>query len=731
MWIAQGSAQSIVATPAVPPPNTVGPNSLQMVEAAGTRSYIYTTGSFPRIPAGTLFDLYFTLDVTSQAMNAYDLTTFLTPSNAADGSEYPAQISFAYDGTNFQLQASGSSFTSKLNLSLNAWHTVQLHVESGANASFMVVDGGAPASFTANASDFAYLVVGSTLGELDAITYYIGNVYVNSALGGGPPPSTYIDFEASTDGMTITTDILAASTHCGNGVWSLATSPITGMTISTDAQKQLPSPVTTCGTQYADATGTRGLRYDISQTGQYAAYTWSATSGSASAGFFYKITVNDTNYYSVFSINGQSGLDFSALNIHDGAMRLEVGSQVISAPINISPNTWYWVTMQYNAGGTHRLQVYDTTSWVLLGDLSNAATGNDAPTSISIGRTGSEPGFPSGYWYYDNIIVDYLTAEFPIVPTVATAQAGDFTMAASPASTTVTAGGATSYTASISPTGGFTGQVTLSVSGLPSGASGSFNPNPATTSSTLSVTTSTSTPAGTYTLTITGVSGALTHTTTASLTVAVAQTAMVGYDNTVSSGFQWGVTTASTPAFTIGSGTNRAAMIMVAMSANNASNITASLGGVNGTMVPGSDSGTTATIRTLIFQVINPPSGAQTATVSWTTSMNVDVGVIVVSGADQTTPCTNGTFTANNSTPTTTASVTISSNPGDLTASIGYTTDAWVTPFTNQTLRWGVDSAAVGGDIGPGTGTTTHTWTGQYFYLTTTVSGANFKAAIQ
>ncbi len=71
----------------------------------------------------------------------------------------------------------------------------------------------------------------------------------------------------------------------------------------------------------------------------------------------------------------------------------------------------------------------------------------------------------------------------------------------------------------ISPIGGFTDQVTLSVSGLPSGATGSFNPNPATASSTLSVTTSPITLPGTYTLTITGVSGTLTHTTTVSLVV--------------------------------------------------------------------------------------------------------------------------------------------------------------------------------------------------------------------
>jgi len=413
MWVAQGSAQSIVATPGSPAPNMAGPHSLEMIEPAGTASYIYTTGTFPRLPSGTPFDLYFTLDVTSQAMQAFDLTRLVTPSNAADGSNYPAQISFEYDGSNLQLQAGGSSFTSKVNLSLNGWHTVQLHLAGGTNASFMVVDGGATNTFTENASDFAYLVLGSAAGNLDAITYYIGNVYVNSALGGGPPPSAYIDFESSTDGTTIDTGILAASTHCGNGIWSLSTDPIVGITISTTGQKQLPSPVTTCGTQYSDAAGTRGLQYDMSQTARRATYTWSTTSNSASVGFFFEITGSDTNYYTVFNIAG--GLDYAALNVHNGAMALETRSGN-SNPIPMSPSVWYWITIQYNAGGTHQMQVYDTTNWTLLGSGSGAANGNYQPTDIEIGRNGSEPGFPSAFWYYDNIVIDYLTAKFPIMP---------------------------------------------------------------------------------------------------------------------------------------------------------------------------------------------------------------------------------------------------------------------------------------------------------------------------
>ena len=107
----------------------------------------------------------------------------------------------------------------------------------------------------------------------------------------------------------------------------------------------------------------------------------------------------------------------------------------------------------------------------------------------------------------------------------------------------------------------------------------------------------------------------------------------------------------------------------------------------------------------------------------------VDVGVMTVSGADQTTPCTNGTFAATNSSPTPSTSVTVTSTAGDLTASVGMTLASWVTPFTNQTLKWGIDSSSVGGDVGTGTGTTTHTWTDQWSFQTHSVSGANFRAA--
>ncbi|HEX3436006.1 MAG TPA: galactose oxidase-like domain-containing protein, partial [Pseudacidobacterium sp.] len=85
----------------------------------------------------------------------------------------------------------------------------------------------------------------------------------------------------------------------------------------------------------------------------------------------------------------------------------------------------------------------------------------------------------------------------------------DFSVAAIPSSQTVSPGKSTNYTVSVTPSNGFTGNVSFSVTGLPSGATASFTPTSVSGSgsSTLAVNTSSSTPTGTYTLTITGTDG--------------------------------------------------------------------------------------------------------------------------------------------------------------------------------------------------------------------------------
>ena len=94
----------------------------------------------------------------------------------------------------------------------------------------------------------------------------------------------------------------------------------------------------------------------------------------------------------------------------------------------------------------------------------------------------------------------------------------DFSVSASPASRTVTAGKSTTYTAKYTPITGFSGTVTWSVSGLPRGVSGNFTPS-GTDADLLTVNSAKTTHGGTYTLTLVGTAGALHHSTTVTLIV--------------------------------------------------------------------------------------------------------------------------------------------------------------------------------------------------------------------
>lgn len=100
----------------------------------------------------------------------------------------------------------------------------------------------------------------------------------------------------------------------------------------------------------------------------------------------------------------------------------------------------------------------------------------------------------------------------------------NFSLLATPTSRTIRPEASASYRITISPSGGFKGGVAFSVSGLPAGATASFNPPGVASpgSTLLTVVTGPGTPAGSYTLTISGVNGSLTRTTTVSLIVSLA-----------------------------------------------------------------------------------------------------------------------------------------------------------------------------------------------------------------
>ncbi len=106
----------------------------------------------------------------------------------------------------------------------------------------------------------------------------------------------------------------------------------------------------------------------------------------------------------------------------------------------------------------------------------------------------------------------------PFALVVNQAQVPDFSLSLAPSSLTVQSGQTANYTLGRTNSGGFTGSVTISISGLPSGATDGL-PNSFDFPVTLPIITSNTTPAGTYTITVTGTGGGLTRSTSATLIV--------------------------------------------------------------------------------------------------------------------------------------------------------------------------------------------------------------------
>ncbi|MFF2297806.1 hypothetical protein [Arthrobacter sp. NPDC058127] len=88
------------------------------------------------------------------------------------------------------------------------------------------------------------------------------------------------------------------------------------------------------------------------------------------------------------------------------------------------------------------------------------------------------------------------------------------TLQLAPTNRTAVQGTSASYNVVVQPSGGFTGNVSLSATGLPAGATASFSPavvatGPGSGSATLDVSTTSATPLGTYSLSLKGSSGTL------------------------------------------------------------------------------------------------------------------------------------------------------------------------------------------------------------------------------
>ncbi|HTD21788.1 MAG TPA: glycosyl hydrolase family 28 protein [Terriglobales bacterium] len=210
----------------------------------------------------------------------------------------------------------------------------------------------------------------------------------------------------------------------------------------------------------------------------------------------------------------------------------------------------------------------------------------------------------------------------------------NFAVSVSPTSQTTAAGTPTNYTVTVTPSNSFTGNVALSVSGLPASIGASFSPTPVTitsgpASSTLTVSPDASTAANTYSFTITGTSGSTSHSTGAS--VVVTQATVPSFSLAVSPASQ-SVTAGNSASYTV--------------TATSHNNFNGSVGLSASGLLSGESAGFSPSAITV------PANGSSTSTMTVTTSTSTSgSSTITVTGTSGTLSATASTLlTVNSST---------------------------------------------------------------------------------
>jgi choice-of-anchor B domain-containing protein len=188
-----------------------------------------------------------------------------------------------------------------------------------------------------------------------------------------------------------------------------------------------------------------------------------------------------------------------------------------SAPVNsIDHNQYVKGNYSYQANYQSGLRILDLAN-VADGQLTEAGFFDIYPSGNSANFNGAWSVYP--YFASGTVIISGIEQGLVVVkPNLSSAS---FSLGASPASGSVAQGSTATTTVTTATVSGSAQSVSLSASGLPSGATATFDPATVTSggSSTLRIATSASTPAGTYPVTIKGTGTSGSKTATYSLTV--------------------------------------------------------------------------------------------------------------------------------------------------------------------------------------------------------------------
>ena len=493
------------------------------------------------------------------ATSSYTLAV-KTPTFTLSGSG--ANVGQGNSGTGYVYVYPQYGFTGAVNLAVTG-------LPSGVTASFSPnpTTGNSTLSFhvgnSVPAGQYPLTVTGTSGTQTASLTLTLG-VYVptfslsssNVTIGQGTSASSYVSVFAQY-GFTGSVNLSISGLPSGvTAVFSpnptTGGSTITFTATSTATLGQYPVTITgTSGTQTATANITVSV-----YTPTFTVYTYSSPSigqGTSTTAYVYETPQYGFTGSVTLSVSGlPSGVTASfAPNPTTGSSTLTLaasstaalgqytvtitgtsGSQVASTTMSLGIYTPTFTISSYTSpyigqGSSGTAYVYVNPQYGFAGGVSFSVSGLPSGVTASFSpnpTTGStvltlQASSSAALGQYALTITGTSGSISAATTMTLTINAQGFTMYGSPSVLTMNQGTSTTSTLFITPQYGFTGGVTFSASGLPSGVTASFSPNPGTTSSLLTLTASGTATPGPATITVTGTSGALSVTTTINLTV--------------------------------------------------------------------------------------------------------------------------------------------------------------------------------------------------------------------
>jgi len=240
-----------------------------------------------------------------------------------------------------------------------------------------------------------------------------------------PVCDLYLDWHTGSDGNLITDAIAAGScrpTSPTDTVDAYPGTTLTAMKIETDSASPIAGFVKASGVTYNIDDTVQGTIYD--HTSDYSDIVSANTSSGPSImsmGFLIKTGLTtEWAYHALSGIVGSGEWAVLATRYYSSSQHfLLETSQGYSTAIDVSNDTWYWVTIQYNrTAGFGYMEVYLASTMVQVGSqVSKAFAGSPSVVAYWVlGQNASQGNTEAHYTWYGPAIFDWTDGTFPLLP---------------------------------------------------------------------------------------------------------------------------------------------------------------------------------------------------------------------------------------------------------------------------------------------------------------------------